>query len=110
MAFVDLIQLSECRRGGGTFVRHGDHELGVFWLTDPERIVVVDNACPHAGGSLSGGEVAGNIVTCPWHYWQFNLDTGVSLHSPRARVRRFRSEVRGGTVWADLPDSKPTPH
>ena len=104
MPFVELIPLADCRKGGGTFIRRGDHELGVFWLTEPERVVVVDNACPHAGGSLSSGEVTGNIVTCPWHYWQFNLDTGVSLHSLWARVRRYRSEVRQSAVWVDLPD------
>jgi nitrite reductase/ring-hydroxylating ferredoxin subunit len=101
---VELISLTRCRKGGGTFVRHGERELAVFWLTDPERFFVIDNPCPHAGGSLSGGEVAGNVVTCPWHYWQFNLDTGLSTHSDHVRVRHYRTQIRNGTVWADLPD------
>lgn len=104
MAFVELISLTSCRKGGGTFIETEGRELAVFWLDDPERVLVIDNACPHAGGNLSGGEVAGNVVTCRWHQWQFDLDTGVCTHSDRARVRRFRAEVRDGVVWADLSD------
>ena len=104
MAFVELIPLSKCRRGGGVFVEHDGRELAVFRLDDPERVVVIDNACPHAGGNLSGGEVTGNIVTCKWHYWQFDLDSGSCIGSGRARVRRYRAEVRDGAVWVDRAD------
>ncbi len=104
MAFVELIRLDSCRKGGGTFIERAGRELAVFWLDDPERVLVIDNACPHAGGNLSSGEVDGNVVTCKWHQWQFDLDTGVCIHSDRARVQRFPAEVRDGVVWVDLPD------
>ena len=123
MAFVEIISLARCHKGGGTFVRHGDLELAVFRLTEPgpcgtgfqpvkaaadvepdERVIVIDNACPHAGGNLSGGEVTGNTVTCRWHHWTFDLDTGACTDSPRtrARVRRYPAQIRDGAVWADL--------
>ncbi len=101
--FVDLISLDRCRRNAGTFVPYGDLELAVFWLTNPERVVVTDNACPHAGGNLSAGEVAGNVVTCPWHQWKFDLDRGACTHSEHARIRRFPAEIREGSVWVRLP-------
>lgn len=104
MALVELIPLTRCRRGGGTFVARAGHELAVFWLADPERVVVLDNTCPHAGGNLSGGEVSDRTVTCRWHQWEFDLSTGVSTHSDRARVRRYDCEVRDGVVWVNLPD------
>lgn len=104
MAFVELIPIAQCRTGAGTFVEHGDRALAVFRLTNPERVIVIDNACPHAGGSLSGGEVIGSILTCPWHYWQFDLNTGRCTHSDLARVRRYPAQVRDGVVWVDLPD------
>lgn len=104
MAFAPLIPLSDCREGAGTFVEHDGRELAVFRLPDPERVFVIDNACPHASGNLSGGDVSGDVVTCPWHYWHFNLATGLCTHSDRARVRTFPSEVRDGVVWVDVPD------
>ena len=84
--------------------------MAVFRLADPERIVVVDNACPHAGGNLAGGAVEGRIVTCPWHHWEFDLDRGVCIHSARARLRRYRAEVRDGIIWAELPLGERAPH
>jgi len=102
MALVELIPLSRCRVGGGTFVAVGDRELAVFRLEDPERIVVIDNSCPHASGNLSGGVVAGNVVQCPWHRWEFDLDRGVCTHSALARVRRYPVEIRDGVVWAEI--------
>lgn len=104
MAMVELIKLDRCRRDRGTFVEHGGHELAVFRLSEPDRVVVLDNTCPHAGGNLSGGEIEGGLVTCRSHQWRFDLSTGVCTHSPLARVRRYPAEVRDDIIWVDLPD------
>jgi nitrite reductase (NADH) small subunit len=100
---VELIPLARCRRGSGTFVAHGGFELAVFRLTEPERVIVTDNACPHASGNLSGGEVHGAIVKCPWHHWEFDLDRAECVHSQRARLRTYPAEVRNGLVYVLLP-------
>ncbi len=102
MDFVELIPLSRCRLEGGTFVALGDLELAVFRLNDPQRVVVIDNRCPHAGGNLSAGGVTGNIVQCPWHQWEFDLDRGVCTQSDLARVRQYPVEVRDGIVWVEV--------
>ncbi len=104
MAFVELIDIERCRRDGGTFVERGDRELAVFRLDDGDRVVVLDNACPHASGNLSGGEIVGGVVHCPWHFWEFDIETGVCTHSARARVHRYPAEVRDGVIWIDLPE------
>jgi nitrite reductase/ring-hydroxylating ferredoxin subunit len=103
MAWEAIISVDRCRPGGGTFVEFGGRELAVFLLDDPERVEVIDNTCPHAGGNLSGGEVLGGVVTCPWHQWAFALSTGVCTHSDRARVRRYEAEIRDGVIWVELP-------
>lgn len=38
-----------------------------------------DNTCTHEGGPLVDGELAGDIVTCPWHFTPFNVKTGEAL-------------------------------
>ncbi len=102
MAYIELISLDQCNKGTGTFVEHEGRELAVFLLADPDRVVVTDNACPHASGNLSGGEIEGNVVSCPWHQWKFDLDRGVCTHSDKARIDRFSTEIRDGVVWVDL--------
>jgi nitrite reductase/ring-hydroxylating ferredoxin subunit len=102
MPWLELIPLARCRRNGGTFVAAADRELAVFLLDAPERVVVIDNSCPHAGGNLSGGEVKAGVVQCPWHQWEFDLERGVCTHSDLARVRRYPVQIRDGVIWADL--------
>ena len=104
MPFVELIALTRCRPGAGTFVEQGGFKLAVFRLTDPDRVMVIDDECPHAGGSLASGEIDDNIVTCPWHQWAFDLRTGRSTHSGQARVRCYPAEIRDGVVWVELPE------
>ena len=101
MAFVRLTGLADCPCGSGRFLKHGTRNLAVFRTAD-DRVFVIDNECPHAGGDLSRGELADDHVTCPWHQWTFDLRTGVSKHSPAARVRRYPVEVRDGTVYVDF--------
>lgn len=102
MSQKPLIELNRCRHGAGTFLEREGRELAVFLLGDPPRAFVIDNACPHAGGNLSAGRVDGEMVTCPWHEWRFDLASGLCTHSPLARVTKYPCEIRDGTVWADL--------
>ncbi len=52
---------------------------------DGEEVVIANvegeyfafsNTCTHEGGPLVDGELAGVIVTCPWHFTPFNVKTG----------------------------------
>ena len=97
-----LIAVSRCHPGAGTFVEHGGRELSVFVL-DNEQVFVIDNACPHAGGNLSAGEVNKDVVTCPWHHWQFDLRSGVCIDSAAARVKKYTARIRDGWVEVQLP-------
>lgn len=36
----------------------------------------LSNVCPHQGGPLGQGRVEDNCVYCPWHGWQFDVETG----------------------------------
>ena len=33
----------------------------------------VDNTCAHRGGPLGEGELEGEVVTCPWHSWEYGF-------------------------------------
>jgi nitrite reductase/ring-hydroxylating ferredoxin subunit len=101
-AFVRLIELERCRTDGGTFVPCGGRELAVFRTDDAPHVIVVDNACPHASGNLSGGDVADGVVSCPWHHWQFDLRSGQCVDTPNARLTRYAAEIRDGVIYIDL--------
>jgi nitrite reductase/ring-hydroxylating ferredoxin subunit len=60
----------------------------------------IEDACNHAGASLSEGERRGRCVTCPMHGYVFDLETG-RLLDPRGLCddqRAFVAEVQGDEV------------
>jgi NAD(P)H-dependent nitrite reductase small subunit len=103
--FIPVIELTRCRENDGTFVQVDGRELAVFRFGDPERVVVTDNACPHANGNLSAGAITDGVVTCPWHAWEFDLTTGQCTRSADACIHVYPIEVRDGTIYAQLDES-----
>jgi len=76
-------------------------ELAVFNLG--ERFVAVENQCPHKGGPLADGIVAGTVVVCPLHGWRFDLNSGLAVRaSLPACVKTFPARVEDGIVLVDV--------
>jgi len=106
MGWVSLCQLDELREGEGRYVEVGGFKLAVF--LDQGAAYAIDNRCPHAGGSLSGGPVQDGHAVCPWHYWMFNLKNGQMKNQPLVKVMAYRTrllerEGKPALVQADLP-------
>ena len=70
--------------------------IAVFRTADGFR--AIDHVCPHEGGPLADGIVAGGCVTCPLHNLRFDLTTGESTDGTR-RVRTYAVVERGGELW-----------
>lgn len=109
MAFERIIDAAQCPAGSAVFVRHGQRELAVIHLADPDRFEIIDNTCPHAGGNLAAGAVGARTITCPLHQWTFDLDTGYCVHTSRSFIRRYACKLEGGAVLADLSQPLPLP-
>jgi nitrite reductase (NADH) small subunit len=87
-------------------------EIAVFNVDG--SLFAVANACPHHGGPLCHGRVSGTrlpsapyqhrygrenrILTCPWHGWEFDLETGRALFDESVRVRTFGVRVDNGKI------------
>ena len=106
MAWTSLCALDELTEGNGKYVEVDGYKLAIF-LHDG-RPHVMDNYCPHAGGSMAGGYVEDGCAVCPWHNWPFRLETGELKGSPAVTIDIYpmRLVEREGTspmVQADLP-------
>jgi nitrite reductase (NADH) small subunit len=89
----------------GRAVTLGSHELAIFNLGD--RYLATDNRCPHAGGPLCDGIVAGDSVVCPLHAWKIRLADG-SVERPSGKaacVRTYPTRVEDGIVLVGLPEA-----
>lgn len=100
--FVTVVRLDELPPGAMKRVWLGEWE--VLLANVAGTIHAVQNRCLHAGGPLSGGTLEGSVVTCPWHGWRWDLQTGRGVWpSPDYRLRRFPVRVVGDEVQVKVP-------
>jgi nitrite reductase/ring-hydroxylating ferredoxin subunit len=118
--------VDEIPPGGRKIVRVAGLSIGVFNLGG--EFFALRNRCPHQGGPLCEGKTwgalqarvpgqveysrAGEILTCPWHAWEFDIRTGQSWCDPaRLRVRRYAVSVGTGDAHAHTaaPDPRWVP-
>ena len=59
---------------------------------------VIDGICPHAGGPLGKGSLHNGVVTCPWHGWQFNVESGQHCLNETICQQTYPVEVADGQV------------
>jgi len=78
-------------------VRFRGREVALFRHNG--RFFALDNQCPHQGGPLGEGHFDGDSIVCPWHHWDFHLETGQSRMGPDVCVRAYKVEVEGEDVY-----------
>jgi nitrite reductase/ring-hydroxylating ferredoxin subunit len=82
--------------------RIGVKKIALFRIGDD--IFAINDACPHAGGSLGLGDVKGTLVTCRRHNWAFDVTSGLCPGHDIYRVRTYEVEIRGKEVFVGIPD------
>jgi nitrite reductase (NADH) small subunit len=65
------------------------------------QVYAIDNTCVHRGGPLGDGPLEGQVVTCPWHGWPYDVTTGKLAQNPAIGVACYKVEVRGADVYVD---------
>ena len=101
-ALLDLCPISEVPEGTAVKVEKDGLILAVFNLGG--RFFVTDDACTHGPGSLSEGEIDGEIVECNFHNGAFHIPSG-RVEAPTCMVplRTYSVQVVDGTVFIEPP-------
>jgi nitrite reductase/ring-hydroxylating ferredoxin subunit len=80
---------------------HAGGTYAVFAVGD--ELYVTDGACPHNGGPLVEGLVRDGCVTCPWHWYSYELATGRCRTAAGYELRRYPVVMAGGRPHAVIP-------
>ncbi len=105
--------VEELRAEGCRIVDVGGRRIGVLSVGDD--FFAVRDRCPHRGAPVCQGIVGGTLVAsapheyvygrhervlrCPWHGWEFDLESGRSLLEPETvGVKTYEVTVDDGTV------------
>ena len=67
--------------------------------------VAFSNTCTHEGGPLVEGDLAGDIVTCPWHFTPFNIRTGEALEGGVTDdpIPIYEAQIDGDNIQISKP-------
>jgi nitrite reductase/ring-hydroxylating ferredoxin subunit len=104
---------------GARLVGHvGEVEVGV--ILHAGRLHAFENRCLHQGGPVCEGTVIGKVeavlsddkemlgerfssteihLVCPWHGYEYDLETGECATDRRLRLRRYEVIERDGEVY-----------
>jgi nitrite reductase (NADH) small subunit len=97
-------------------------EVGVFRLGD--RAVAYENKCPHAGGPVCQGKIFNRVeelltpekkslglrfspqrnIVCPWHGYEFDIETGCHPGNRSVRLKPVKVDVRDGQIFVQLDE------
>ena len=61
------------------------------------------NSCLHRGGPVCTGPLEGDVITCPWHGYQYYVTNGELLLDRIAHLESYPVEVRDGQVYLTFP-------
>jgi nitrite reductase/ring-hydroxylating ferredoxin subunit len=103
--------------GAMRLLKVGRREIGI--IRSRERFYALRNLCPHQTGPLCAGIVAAKVVsagvgvgvaadqdqqviTCPWHGWEFELGTGRCVTDGSMRVATYGVSVAAGRVLVEV--------
>ncbi|MCE9553243.1 MAG: Rieske (2Fe-2S) protein [Planctomycetes bacterium] len=91
MPWTTLCNLTDLEEGQGKYVEIDGFRLAVF--LHEAKVYVIDNECPHAGGSLAAGPVIDGCAVCPWHGWPFHLATGYKKGTEGFAVAAYQARI-----------------
>lgn len=104
--------------GSRMIVRLQGREIGIFNVAG--KYFAVRNLCAHQGGPLCEGALVGSLrsarpgeyefddtrkfLECPWHGWEYDLETGQSWFDPmKTKVASYDVHVESGAVLESDP-------
>lgn len=99
--WIDIGPISEFPSAKKQTLHLNNRALVVFGLGD--KWYAIENICPHAGLPLDEGELNGCVLTCPYHGYTFNLQTGCNVDDPNdAGLKCFPVKVENERLWIEV--------
>jgi len=91
-----VAQTAEIEPGSAKVVEANGREIAIFNVEG--SFYAIDNVCSHKGGPLGEGLLEGEVVTCPWHGWRFDVKTGHCLTNPMAKIKLYPLKIENGEI------------
>jgi len=115
---IFVAKVAEFKEGDRKVIIDGKTEIGVYRLKG--KLYAYMNLCPHQGGPACEGLLMHKVeeafapdrtslglrfnenevhIVCPWHGWEFKIDTGEHAGDPKWKLRKFDVQEKGGDIY-----------
>jgi len=102
--YVDACAIADIPENRARIVCLSGERVAIFKYEG--KISAVSNVCQHQNGPLGEGKIVFGCITCPWHGYQYQPDTGASPPPFVEKVPTFNVRVKNGRVFVH---PKPNP-
>lgn len=111
-----VTMVDELNEGERAIVDVKGREIGVFNIDG--ELHAVGSHCPHMGGPCAEGLLTGmfsadedgkmtyerdnEILSCPWHGWEFDILTGEHLGHTKRKLLQYDVVTEDGEIYIEL--------
>ena len=99
-AWTKVCSTRDIPQGEGRNFRINDTQVVIFH-TD-RGYFCRSGLCKHNNVKLELGRIQGDVVTCPFHGWQYRISSGKGVSPDWTQLDCFPLEVRDGEIWIEL--------
>ena len=97
--FVEVCSTSEIPENRARVVSLSGERVAVYKYDG--KIAAISSICQHQNGPLGEGRIIDGCITCPWHGYQYEPETGSSPPPFDEKVPTFNVRVVGDRVLID---------
>ena len=67
-----------------------------------QKLFATSATCPHAGADLSTGWCEKGKLICPFHRYQYDLETGRGASGQNDFVKTYKVEIRADGIYVEV--------
>jgi len=102
--FVEACKVDQISEKCATILSLSGERVAIFRYDG--KISAISNVCQHQNGPLGEGRIIDGCVTCPWHGYQYQPESGAAPAPFTEKIPTFRTKVVDGIV---LVHPRPNP-
>ncbi|MEG4021291.1 Rieske (2Fe-2S) protein [Microcoleus sp. S13C4] len=98
--WVEVTPLNQVPEGGVLKVKVDENS--VILNRQGMNVTCYRNACTHLEYPIDMGKVSSGIITCPFHKYQYKLDTGKCLNALGDSLESYPVKIEGDRVFVEI--------
>ncbi|MFS8038348.1 Rieske 2Fe-2S domain-containing protein [Xanthobacter sp. AM11] len=104
--FTRVCKTETLAEGGMRLVIADSHLIILAW-PDNGEIKAFQGVCPHSNTPLAEADFDGTILTCPLHFWTWDLNSGTPVEPQESRLAEYPVRIEDGVVYIDTDGVAP---